>query len=294
MLTNKPNVFIVGAPKAGTTFLFAALKGHPDLHFPKIKELNHFSFDELSNNSYYKDYKVKELKKYLSLYAGAEQQKYIVDGSVSYFAFPSVAEKISTFNPEAKIIIALRNPIKRAFSHYQMDQRMGHVDKPFLAYIQGKKDNPHYIQYVQNSMYHENISNYLKYFKRENIHILILEKIDTELPKLHDFLGITPVDSGIDSAARVNENKAPRNSVARYLQKNRKFVSALKFVVPKTMINRFKNLLYKEAPKTTIDTESAIFLYNCFRNDINLLATFLEVDLLQIWGLTDMNNEQGN
>ena len=294
MKIRQPNLFIVGAPKAGTTFLFAALKDHPELHFPKIKELNHFSFDELSVNSYYKDYKIKERKKYLSLYSSAENQKYIVDASVSYFAFPSVAEKLYQFNPDSKIIIALRNPIKRAFSHYQIDKRMGHAEESFMSYIAGHKNDPHYLQYVQNSLYFENISNYLKYFKRENIHILLLEKIEAELDGLYQFLGIERIDSSVTTDTVVNANKAPRNSVARYLQKNRKLVSALKFVVPKKLINGFKNVLYKPAPKTTIDKESAIFLYNCFRNDIQSLSDLINVDLFQLWDLKNIHHEQGS
>ena len=45
---SKPNLFIVGAPKAGTTFLYTALMDHPEVFFPKNKEPNHFASEELS------------------------------------------------------------------------------------------------------------------------------------------------------------------------------------------------------------------------------------------------------
>ena len=56
----KPNLFLVGAPKAGSTFLWTILKEHKDIFFSTNpeKEINYFSYDELNNNSYYRDYKI--------------------------------------------------------------------------------------------------------------------------------------------------------------------------------------------------------------------------------------------
>ena len=126
-MKNKPNLFIVGAPKSGTSLIWSLLKDHNDIFFSKNpeKEINFFSYDELKSDSYYKSFKINSLERYLNCFKNANNQKYIVDGSVSYFAYPSVPNKIYKFNQDAKIVIIIRDPIERAASHYQMDVRMG-------------------------------------------------------------------------------------------------------------------------------------------------------------------------
>lgn len=283
MSEKRPNVFIVGAPKAGTTYLYTVLQEHPELFFPKVKELNHFSYDDLTTYGYYKDFKLQSEQKYLKQYVNAYNQKHLVDASVSYFAFASVPEKIARFNPNAKILISLRNPIKRAFSHYQMDQRMGYAPEPFNIYIHRKKEDPYFIQYIQNSLYYENIQNFLKHFKRENIHILFLERMEEEFSGVFDFLNIPQKQNKENSRDPVNVNKAPRNRIARFFQHNRKVVSTLKMVIPKSVIQRYNKYLYKTAETAEIDQQSAEFLTNLFAKDIQSLSELLDIDLFDLW-----------
>jgi hypothetical protein len=124
----KPNLFIVGAPKSGTTFLYELLEIRDDFFLPRVKELNYFSHQELLEVSYYRDYKVRSLSKYLGHFKGAnEHHGYLVDASVSYFISESAPIDIRNFNSDARIIIMLRDPIARAYSHYLMDKRMGYA-----------------------------------------------------------------------------------------------------------------------------------------------------------------------
>ena len=95
----KPNLFLVGAPKAGSSLLWTMLKEHKDIFFSTNpeKEINYFSYDELKQNSYYKDYKVKSEYDYLKVFKKGQSVKYLVDGSVSYFAYPTVPKKLYEF-----------------------------------------------------------------------------------------------------------------------------------------------------------------------------------------------------
>ena len=56
-----PNLFLVGVRKADSTLLWTMLKDHKDIFFSTYpeKEINYFSYDELIQNSYYKDFKIK-------------------------------------------------------------------------------------------------------------------------------------------------------------------------------------------------------------------------------------------
>ena len=96
-----PNLFIVGAPKCGTTAWVEYLSSHPDVFFSTPKEPHHFNTD-MPNYRW-----VKDEDSYLRLFEGASSPA-IGEASVFYLYSTSAARKISQFNPEAKIIILLR------------------------------------------------------------------------------------------------------------------------------------------------------------------------------------------
>jgi hypothetical protein len=251
----KPNLFIVGAPKSGSSFLYEKLKNHQDLFFPKIKELNFFSYDILKSSSYYKDYKIGNLEKYLKLFDGGQHSKYRVDSSVSYFAYPKIAEEIKKFNPSSKVIIILRNPVERAFSHYLMDKRMGYAKKSFQEYIKGNINSPYYQQYIGNSNYLLNVENYRITFGKENVLVMRLDDLKKDLTSLFSFLGIEDISSQISTSDRVNPNKQSRNFIARFFQKNRLVTEKLKLIVPQKFVNMANHFLYKDPAKLYMTKE---------------------------------------
>jgi hypothetical protein len=282
-----PNLFIVGAPKAGSTFLYQNLKSHPELYFTKIKELNFFSHSSIiESKSYYKDYRVKSLEKYLTFYEDAKAQKFLTDVSVSYFAYPDVANKIHAFNPNAKIIISLRNPISRAFSHYLMDKRMGYASNSFLDYIKDDaKRTHHFHQYIGNSLYYKCVMNYIKVFGEENVLILILEEMDVEMSRVYKFLGIKPDAIDIDTTQKLNSNKKPKNKLAKLIQKNRSLTSKLKMIIPYSFASKLKFLLYKEADNELISEGELLRVKELILNDTLKLQEYMNRNLIELWDL---------
>src|SRR5882672_9220913 len=114
-----PNFFIVGAPKAGTTSLYYYLSHHPEVFMSPVKEPNFFSYDEtVKQNLYHKEKGVGKFEEYRQLFASSNgHHKAIGEASVSYLFYPSVPQRIHELVPKAKIIISLRNPVERAYSH---------------------------------------------------------------------------------------------------------------------------------------------------------------------------------
>jgi hypothetical protein len=103
-----PNFLGIGATKAGTTSVAKILAAHPQISFPKdgSKEIHYF--DE--------KYSIKSKQWYFNLF-----QKNIAIGewSPSYLFVPECRDRIyETLGPDVKFIVALRNPVERAFSHY--------------------------------------------------------------------------------------------------------------------------------------------------------------------------------
>jgi hypothetical protein len=277
------NLFIVGAPKAGTTFLFEKLKNSTNIYFPKIKELNYFSYNDLKKKSYYNDYKVNTFKKYISFYRNTKNAKYLVDGSVSYFTSEDALKNIASYNPESKVIIIIRNPIQRAYSHYQMDKRMGYATKDFENYLTNKNDR-HYHEYVENSLYFKNIEIAKKYFAAENIIVLTLEEISKNLDRLSIFLQLNlGTISEKELVEKINENKTPKNFLGRMMQKNRNLVSLLKIFIPKKISDKIVPSFYKKAKKENITKDEYYLIYNLLRDDIEKLSLYVGFNLMKYW-----------
>jgi len=265
----KPNLFLVGAPKAGSTLLWSILKKHKDIFTTKeLKEVNHFSYDELIYNSYYKDYKIRNENDYLKEFKNGQSFKYLVDGSVSYFAYPSIPKKLYEFNSEAKIIIIVRDPIFRAFSHYNMDKRMGYATESLYEYLVNKKNKHEKFihQYIENSLYYKHVNNYLEYFEENQICILQLENINDDLNKLFSFLDIEKLEYFKDHE-RINANKIPRNIIARTLQNNRNLTSKLKRFIPRALVSYFEFLFYKKADKVQLEKADRFLLEQYINED---------------------------
>ena len=92
---SRPNLFLVGSPKCGTSFLWKKLKEHKEIFCPNFpqKELNFFSSENLNKESYYNSYAIKSISNYLDKFKGSKNQKYLFDGSVSYFIYNDVPKK---------------------------------------------------------------------------------------------------------------------------------------------------------------------------------------------------------
>ncbi len=105
----KPNFFLVGAPKCGTTSLAAWLQRHPNVFLP-FKEIHHFNVDHL------KPWRPTPAE-YAALYEGVRSHHTAIgDASVWYLASKRALPAIADYNPQAKIIACVRNPVEMAYS----------------------------------------------------------------------------------------------------------------------------------------------------------------------------------
>ena len=123
----KPNLFIIGAPKCGTTAKAHYLSEHPDVFMCPEKEPHYFNTD-----LNYKRGKSDDLEEYLNLFSGATEEKIVGEASVWYLYSKEAVRNILEFNPNAKFIIMVRNPIKMAPSlHQQLFYNGRETEKDF-------------------------------------------------------------------------------------------------------------------------------------------------------------------
>ena len=284
----KVDFFIVGAPKSGTTSLYHYLSEHPQVEMSSQKEPNYFSDKAIHNQGmYYVKNRVNTLDKYESLFAQKESVVY-GECSVSYLFYENVAEDIKKYNPNAKIIIMLRNPIERAFSHYLMDYRLGLISDSFENIIakKSKHKNAHlfYQQYIKVSKYAKQIQRYLDFFEKENILFVDYEdfkKNGSEIVfQVYDFLNIS-TEFGANINTKYNAFKMPKNNGIRFIYSFVFLRKILTYLLPKYLVNNIIVFLFKVDTKPELSMETRSLLIKIFKDDIKKLEEILSNDYLK-------------
>ncbi|OKY73760.1 MAG: hypothetical protein BM485_17035 [Desulfobulbaceae bacterium DB1] len=120
-----PNVFLIGAPKAGTSALADALSQHPDIFMGK-KEPRFF--DAESFYDFVSDYPIASLDEYLQFFSSdvAQKSNFRLDASVFNMYSSQSIERILSVSPDAKFIVMLRDPITASKSMH--NQRLKYTD----------------------------------------------------------------------------------------------------------------------------------------------------------------------
>lgn len=123
-----PDVFLVGAPRCGTTAMYTALKQHPEI-FTAVHKEPHFFGSDLTPQPH----TVRDVDLYLDLFADAEPAQRAVDGSVWALRSTRAADEIAARRPDARIIVMLRDPVELVRSLHGLFVRTGNEDQPDLA-----------------------------------------------------------------------------------------------------------------------------------------------------------------
>lgn len=195
MLVNKNRLdfIVIGAQKAGTTALDFYLRSHPQIQMSKKKEVHFFDNDDLFEGS--KD----NYKFYHQFFDFSIKNKIRGEITPSYMYWEPSVERIKAYNPNIKLISILRNPVERAFSHYNMEIHRNFEDRSFKICIQEEKKNNFDVQnkiksYVSRGFYSRQIERVYRYFDKENILFIkyedFLNNQYEELKKIFTFLGI--------------------------------------------------------------------------------------------------------
>lgn len=252
---------VVGAPKAGTTSLHQYLKQHSDVFVPERKEMHFFSQPEVLNTYYETDGMVETMEEYVPHFSSATETQICGDISPSYLYNYASAKRIFEFKPDAKIIIILRDPIERAISHYLMDVREGHVDAELIEILKNKDKYPLcHKEYIEVSMYEDQVNEYLNIFPKDQILILQYEEffnqLDENIHLIFDFLGLKPMK--LDLSKKANAYKKSRFNFLKYYRKY-KFLKFFSYLFPKSIkqliLHKF---IYKSADKPSFEVERSL------------------------------------
>lgn len=198
---------IVGAQKCATTTIHKYLQEHPGIDLPVDKEAPFFN----SQNFNAKHYKAFLRENYLD--CGAKEGNLWGKASPQYMSSPLIPARLKSENPDAKVIAILKDPVKRAFSHYQMAVRRGTETRSFEEAIahnleyqimaRGRSQlAPQHAQGYQSESdfylawgeYGRILQNYRNEFGEKNLLVIFTDDLQANpgdtLDKLLDFIGL--------------------------------------------------------------------------------------------------------
>ena len=277
--------FIVGAPKAGTTSLFYYLNKNKGICMSNIKEPNFFSSKDLKiQKIYYDSLILDNLKEYERIFTPKNKQQIIGEASVSYLFYPNVANRIFDYNPRSKIIIILRDPVERAFSHYSMDLRLGHVKQSLDELFDlglNNKDNLFFQQYILLGQYYEQVNRYIKVFGRENICVKFYDELKLDASSFYsDILKFLHQenDHNIDFNQPFNKSKLPSNKFIKWLY-SWPIIRKISLIFLPLSVIEFINIKFFKENNNIITNDLKSKLHSFFLEDIEKLEKLLSKDL---------------
>ena len=272
-----PNLFIVGAPRAGTTSLWRYLDRHPEIWMAKVKEPNFFSGVRRPLNP-----DVHDEASYLRLFAPGADCRVRGEASNSYFYAEDVPERIKRVNPEARFLISLRDPVERTYSGYWYLVRLGEEDRPFSQVLQQELEEPSRRRLLRSSFYADAVNTYLRTFPGA-VHVLFLEELaqdpGREMSRVFDFLGIETVSAPRDYATVHNAHALPRSRLAGIVHNSPRVRAAARRIAPLGLRLRLQQLLVKRQTRNRIDPEIEEVLTKLFSPDVERLRAILRRDV---------------
>lgn len=291
-----PNFFIVGAAKAGTTSLHAYLSVHPQVFMPSLKEPHYFADFELSPEFDNFLPVIRRRRDYQDLFKDSGGFAAIGEASPSYLCDAEAAERIKSAIPNAKIIISLRNPVERAYSHYLMDFNRGSESLPFEQALEfdlarqekgwGKSS-----QYIELGLYARQVKSFVDTFGRERVYVVLFEDLvrDTRatMQGIARFLGIDPDAYPASAFSQIhNPYEESRGPMARAILRMAPLRIFAKSWIPQRVRTIVRNrLLFADKPKVPLgqDTRRAVAVR--FEKDLQALEQLLERDLSVLRGI---------
>lgn len=268
----RPTFLVLGAAKSGTTTICRELATHPDVLLSDPKEPVFFELEYSEGAEFY-------WRKYFRHWDG---QAVAGEGRVYNLYLPYVPERIEETSPDAKLIIALRNPVDRAYSHWWHRVTRGYerrsfkdaVDQELREFERGQSFEAKLtenswrnnffpntanlysadvkeVRYLDMGLYPEQLKRYFCRFPREQIRIVLFEELVESpgaiLEDLWEFLEVDP-RMGIPEPAAHNTASVQVKSRLTFTIEKLSWATGLVHIVPKGVRARIRRWL----PQTSV------------------------------------------
>jgi len=267
-----PDFLFIGPDKSGSTWIYRILHDHPECFVPEIKDI--YFFDRFYDRG---------LDWYRSFFRAAEpHHRAAGELSHDYLFSPDAAVRIRKDFPDIRLMSCLRDPVERSFSNYLFLIRSGLTRLPFEEALDS------FPELIENSLYHEHVSRYLRLFEAGQVKILFFWKLRNDpesfAAEIFEFLDLSFRDD-IDYHRQAIPSSRPRSRILSWLM--RRGAGIARQLKMETIVGRVKNsslsevlyIPYTAADKPVISIDNRTRLQAIFEDDIRKLQDLLEVDL---------------
>jgi hypothetical protein len=287
-----PSIFLVGAPKCGTTALYTYLRAHPDVFMSPLKEPQFFAEDLLGNQR-----NVRNWESYLALFDAAGRRR-AGEASTCYLGSASAAAKIKDFSPAAQILIMLRNPLEVMQAEHATRILGGTETVVDLASALAADEQdgpgavalrhrPRGMRYREIVRFAPQVAKYFGTFGRENVHVIIYDDFSSDTAKAYrEMLSFLGLQTGFEPRfRRVNSHRRIRSmTVHRLLLAPPAGVRVVGHAVMPQRIRRLagdclRRLNASVEPRPAISQQLSAKLRREVEPDVDTLSRLLNRDL---------------
>lgn len=303
-----PNLFIVGAPKSGTTSLYEYLKGHPEVFMSVVKEPCYFARDlALDDSGNFLVYGRDE-KLYYDLFADAGEAPRLGEASTRYLYSHDAPGLIHAAAPDAYIVAMVRNPVDMIHSLHAHKLAAATEDvADFEAALALESErhagrrlpphsNPKLATYRDRAMFAQQLPRWFETFGRERVHVIVFEDMIRDAPgefrRLLEFLGIDS-DYQPASFSAYNTAHGARSMSVRRLLNGRAPQWLVWSLLPRLigdvrtrgLVRRFRHSWFhrRKIEKSALSPQFRRQLEDEFAPDVARLSELLDRDLGELW-----------
>jgi hypothetical protein len=307
-MSRKPDLFIIGAAKCGTTSLYEYLRGHPEIFMSRAKEPRYFAPDLAVGTHGHDLNHPHDETRYLALFSEARDEKRLGEASVRYIYSQQAPELIAEFQPRPYIIAMIRNPIDMMYSMHNQRVSEGHEDiADFEEALAAEEDrragrripagsNSKLSIYRDRARFSEQLQRWFDRFGRERVHVIVFEDMIADPPgifrRVLEFLEVDP-EYQPETFSAYNKSHAPRSRLLRSLTRSRVPQWIVWSLLPRVvgdrvtrgMVRGFRHspLNRKPAPRTPLRPELRTQLEAEFSDEVERTGEMLGRDLLSLW-----------
>jgi len=198
-----PDFLVIGAQRCGTSSLFKYLAQHPTILRPLRKEIEYFSRRYNEGLPWYRSHFPTNIRKKIQNQF-SHSKVCTFEATPDYLFDPNAPSRVAEILRDIQLIVLLRNPIERAFSHYRHMVRLGYENLTFDDAIAAEAErigqdlerlnrDPSYyyrnyakFSYVSRGLYADQIKRWLEFFPSEHFLILQSEDLFSEPSRTYD------------------------------------------------------------------------------------------------------------
>lgn len=270
----RPNLFILGAPRCGTTAMFEFLGAHPEIHPSRLKEP--FYFVPRPRRRLTEE-------EYLALFSDATDERWLLEATPHYLSTPEAPRLIRDFAPDGRVIVMVRDPIDAIDSLHGLRRLHRRSDDDLRSALDKGR-------YWRLARYGEQLERVFGTFPRERTHVVVYDDFladnDREYGRALAFL---EVDEGFRPRFRTvnpsGEGRIP--ALQRALGSESALRAAARRVVPHSLHaaawRSASELNLRARPRPPVDQALAARMWLELEPDVELLSTLLDRDLVSLW-----------